>query len=254
MDTDGNQKSPTAAESRYKRYRLRAFVAIVLAAMAVALCMSMEEAGDLSTDLGDANQQVTSLTEERDEARGLATSQQQIIEELEDTVRTVRQVLIETVDTLESTQTRLAQVEEQMVDTITKLNTVIEVLPESVIVIPPPRKVTVPVKDERFDGEIEVEIPGVVDVVPVLNLSNMNIRPVPVAVDLRCVAVNRPAVDLEGPAWINMDAQVDSVVPDVCQPPEIGHDWYSPQVSDGVIITVVGVAVGVATFWWWEAR
>lgn len=242
-------------ESRYKKYRLRAFVMIVLAVLAVMFCFQQRQAGDLESHLAALGDTLATTVTERDEARGLATSQQQIIEELEDTLYQTRQVVVEQVDSIKGLNETLATTLREAEDTVTKLVEVIRELPK--VVYPERRPFRVAVDDPRFEGEVLVEAggdPELPEYEPDVSLENLALKPVSLVPEVKCLAINQPTVDLNSPDWMPLAVEQGMVTPDVCQPPHVGHVWYKPQVSDLAFIGTAATVAAWVTFWWWEVR
>jgi len=247
------EKATTSEQLRYKKYRTRAFVMIVLAVLAVMFCFQDRKAGDLESHLAALGDTLTATEDELSLARGLATSQQRIIEELEDTLFQTRQVVVEQVDSISGLNETLARTLREAEDTVTKLEEKIVELPK--IVYPERRIYRVAVDDDRFEGEVEVEAGG--DPVlqrPDVSLRSLALKPVSVIPQVRCLAISQPTVDLASPDWMPLVIEQGVVTPDVCQPPHVGHVWWKPQTSDLVIAGSSAFVASLITFWWWEAR
>lgn len=254
-----NDKPATTEQKlRYKKYRVRAFVMIVLAVLAAMFCFNQkqgDEIGSLESHLAALGDSLAMADSSLSEARGLATSQQRVIEELEDTLYQTRQVVVEQVDSIKGLNETLARTLREAEDTVTKLVEVITELPK--VVYPERRPFRVAVDDPRFEGEITVEAggdPEAPEYEPDVDLQNLALKPVSLIPEVKCLSINQPTVDLNSPDWMPLAVEQGMVTPDVCQPPHVGHVWYKPQVSDGVLIGTAATVAAFVTFWWWEAR
>jgi len=121
-----NEKATTSEQLRYKKYRTRAFVMVVLAVLGVMFCFNKKQGGEigaLQSHLAFLGDTLAAADSTLDGLRGLATSQQHVISELEDTLHQSRQVIVEQADSLDSLSESLAHAERVMEDTVTKLIT-----------------------------------------------------------------------------------------------------------------------------------
>lgn len=235
-----------AEKVKYKRFRRRAVVSIVLVLLAVAAlslyAQSLSKANrDLTlghTSLSQSNQQL------QDERNFLEEKNRQLVHEVADTIESLNQVLVSKEDTIENVKHVLTTRE----DSITRLLNVIDTLP----VYPPPRLVGVQVEDslDRFSGFAAVKVVSDPDSLPTVNLNDLFLRPIPMTLGVACGKDDEPAIALGRPAWWDPNVEDVEFDSDLCKVAvqEIKFEGHKPlDFQTGDVIAIGGAAAIAAT-------
>jgi hypothetical protein len=250
-------------DKKLKRAKIKAAVAIIVALLATAAityAVMREDIVDLETTVTERQQTIDQLNMDLNESFLQQTETEAELATKTQVLEATTQRLAEMQEQLEETQ----QVVVQLEDTITEINTVVRQQTEYIDKIETtPIKLTIPINDNRFVGQLGVEVgqPQVEDNtvdwgLARVNLNRIRLKPIPVMYHLECVGPNA-AVHSRTPPWAPLQAVRATAVKAVCAPPPIvidSHEWYKPQGSDLILMTASFIAGQVTSFWFWEVR